>query len=201
MNRCHVLKRFEKQRFADLHLSSFHGVFLSSIGKNFLETYYKAVLRSAETIAIHVTNEKGEVQGFCTGCIRSKGYHKRLVYHNLPAFVVQGFKVCIRKPADLWRLYRNLEKICDCNDDGHYAELISLVVLPQYHCMGLGHELVTAFEQEAKRRACTTVALTTDYYHNDEVIAFYRHCGYRVLCEFETYPRRKMYKFVKDLES
>lgn len=199
MNSCHVLKRFEKQRFADLHLSSFHGFFLSSIGKNFLVTYYKAVLRSNETIAVQVTNEAGEVQGFCTGCIKSKGYHKRIVYHNLIAFITQGLRVFFRKPADLWRLYRNLDKIYDCNDDGHYAEIISLGVLPEYHGMGLGRELVTAFEQEAKRRACTKVALTTDYYHNDEVIAFYRHCGYDVFCEFETYPNRKMYKFMKDL--
>jgi GNAT superfamily N-acetyltransferase len=67
--------------------------------------------------------------------------------------------------------------------------------------VGVGRALAKSFEDEAKKRGCKRICLTTDYYDNDEVIAFYFHSGYKIFYEFVTYPHRRMYKLIKELEA
>ena len=192
-------KTSESAILTQIHLAAFKDFFLTTLGKKFLNTYYNACLKSAESISICAIDESNQIVGFSIGCIQAKGYHKRLIKQNLLQFLLQGIVILFSKPGALWRLAKNMEKNKITIDDGHYAELLSIAVSPKAKGFGIGKELIAQFELEAKVKGCLKVALTTDFYNNDDVIAFYKKSGYEVFYEFTTYPKRRMYKLIKNL--
>lgn len=187
-------------KIAAIHLSAFPGFFLTTLGQKFLETYYKASLKSKESLAICATNDYGQITGFSIGCIHSRGYHKRLIKQNLLSFLSQGISLLFSNPKALFRLLNNFDKNTTQSDDGEYAELLSIGVTSEMKGNGIGKELIRKFEEAAANRGCKKIALTTDYYNNDAVVAFYKKSGYDVFYEFTTYPNRKMYKLIKNLD-
>lgn len=79
------------------------------------------------------------------------------------------------------------------------ATLMSLGVLPEVQCKGIGKELVKAFLNEAARRSLRQVDLTTDSEENDEVNQFYRNLGFNGERNFETPEGRSMTEYVIEL--
>jgi len=193
------VKKSEYKILADIHIEAFKDFFLTSLGKSFLRTYYKASLKSAESIAICAVDDENKIIGFIIGCIQSKGYHKRLMKQNLLMFLYEGFVIALKKPKALFRLANNLDKTAIITDDGNYAELLSIGVSPESKGAGIGKEMIKRFEEEAKSRRCLTIALTTDYENNETVLEFYKRNGYQIFYVFTSYPNRKMYKLIKDL--
>lgn len=198
-----ILRTIDKKEYkiiASLHLNAFSDFFLTSLGKSFLCTYYKASLRSSESLSICAIGNEGHIQGFGIGCVKSRGYHKRLLFNNLPGFIFQGF-ILLFRPRSIFRLLKNLEKISNNNDDGNYAELLSIGVSPSLKGLGLGKNLLSSFEDEARKRGCKKIALTTDFFNNQNVLSFYEKSGYEIFSEFTTYPNRRMYKLIKDISN
>lgn len=189
----------ESKSLADIHIESFKYFFLTSLGAQFLDTYYKSCIKSNESIAICAIDENEKMIGFTVGCLHSKGFHKRLIQQNLLAFVLQGLLIFFSKPKSIVRLFSNLGKNTDKSDNGHYAELLSIGVLPDYNGQGIGKELIKRFEEVAMNSGCSEIALTTDFYGNSKVLEFYKTTGYKTYCEFITYPKRRMYKLKKKL--
>ncbi len=197
-----IIREIHKNEYKELsyiHLESFKDFFLSNLGKSFLYAYYRACLNSQETIAFCSINSQNELQGFCVGCTESKGFHKRLLIKNIFVFLFQGIIILFTKPKAILRLAKNLDKKTDKKDNGLYAELLSIGVSSSIKGTGVGKELIKRFEEEAKERLCKKIALTTDYYSNENVISFYEKMGYKVFYEFTTYPNRRMYKLIKEL--
>lgn len=195
-----VVKISESKKIAAIHLESFKDFFLSSLGERFLNTYYKSCLKSVESIAICAIDENENLVGFSIGCQRAKGFHKRLIRQNLTAFALQGIIILFSNPKAIIRLGNNLGKNSDEKDDGNYAELLSIGVLPKHNGQGVGKELIKRFEEEAIIGGCAEIALTTDFNKNDKVLEFYKSAGYKIYYEFITYPDRKMYKLKKNLK-
>jgi len=190
----------ESKKISEIHLQSFKDFFLSSLGLRFLNVYYKSCLKSNESIAICAVDENDDLIGFSVGCMHSKGFHKRLIKQNFISFMIQGVVILISKPKAIIRLASNLGKNADKNDDGNYAELLSIGVLPSSNGQGVGKELIKIFEEEAIIRGCADLALTTDFNENNKVLMFYKSTGYEIYNEFITYPNRKMYKLKKNLK-
>ena len=190
----------ESKELATIHLETFKGFFLTLLGLKFLNTYYKACIKSNESIVICATDEYENIIGFSVGCTHSKGYHKRLIKQNIVPFMVQAIIILFSNPAAIIRLGKNLGKNSDKKDNGNYAELLSIGVLPTHNGQGIGKELIKMFEAEAVDNGCTEIALTTDFYDNDRVLKFYKNTGYEILYKFITYPNRKMYKLIKNLK-
>lgn len=195
-----TVKISESRILADIHMESFKGFFLTSLGTHFLVTYYKSCIKSIESIAICAIDENENMIGFSVGCIHSKGFQKRLIKQNLGAFILQGIIIFFSKPLAIKRLFNNIGKITDKNDNGNYAELLSIGVLPTHNGQGIGNELMKRFEEEALNKGCSEIALTTDYYGNSKVLQFYESKGYEIYYEFITYPKRKMYKLKKKIK-
>lgn len=195
-----TVKISESKILAEIHMESFKGFFLTSLGTHFLVTYYKSCIKSNESIAICAIDENENIIGFSVGCIHSKGFHKRLIKQNLGAFILQGIIIFFSKPLSMKRLFNNIGKITDKNDSGNYSELLSIGVLPTHNGQGIGNELMKRFEEEALNKGCSEIALTTDYYGNSKVLQFYESKGYEIYYEFITYPKRKMYKLKKKIK-
>jgi ribosomal protein S18 acetylase RimI-like enzyme len=193
------LYEYEYGKVADLHSKAFSDFFLTSLGVGFLRVYYKASLKSNESLALCAIDENGDIQGFCIGCILSKGYHMRLIMKNLFMFSGVAVRIVFTNPGSLIRLYKNLNKQSDPRDMGDYSELLSIAVSPSYEGSGVGKNLIKNFEEVAKTRNCKRIALTTDYFNNQKVLTFYKKSGYEVYYEFISYPNRKMIKLIKYL--
>lgn len=196
-----TVKISESKKLADIHIESFKGFFLTSLGAHFLDTYYKSCIKWNESIAICAVDENEKLIGFSVGCLHSKGFHKKLIKQNLVAFMFQGLIILFSKPKAIIHLVNNLGKKTDEKDDGNYAELLSIGVLPSYNGQGIGKELIKRFEEEAMNRGCSEIALTTDFYGNSKVLEFYKSTGYNIYFEFITYPKRRMYKLKKKLDN
>lgn len=182
-----------------VHERAFPRFFLTSLGKGFLVTYYKAVLRSEKAIAICAVDEYENIIGFASGCIESLNFHRNLFNSNRLSFLLSVVKSALGKPSVFYRLARNLEKNANSHDDNDYAELLSIAVLPESKGSGIGKKLLESFEAEAKRRGGKKLALTTDFEKNDAVVNFYQNCGYTIFYDFVTYPKRRMFKMIKTL--
>ncbi len=189
----------EYESLAKLHLKAFDDFFLTTLGYVFLKTYYSSALKSNDSIAVCAVNDNNEIVGFSIGCLKSKGFHKKLILNNFVKFSFQALKILLTKPKAIIHLLNNLEKESNQNDDGNYSELLSIAVSPDCKGLGIGKELIKAFEAQAILKGSKKIALTTDFNLNDDVIAFYRKRGYNVFYEFITYPNRKMYKLIKQV--
>lgn len=194
-----TLKPSEYRVLSVIHELAFGQFFLTSLGMRFLETYYKACLKSNDSIAVCAVNDNNKIIGFATGSVKAKAYHKKLFLRNLHSFAFRGFVLAITQPASLIRLVMNFEKQANPIDDRNYSELLSIAVLPELKGSGTAKNLLKYFEKEALIRGANRVALTTDYDDNGRVVSFYKKNAYHIYYDFITYPNRRMYKMVKDL--
>jgi ribosomal protein S18 acetylase RimI-like enzyme len=194
------INKNEYRTISAVHLRAFKNFFLTSLGINFLNIYYRCCIKNKEIVALCAVDENDKIVGFCIGCSVSKGFHKRLMKQNFVSFLIQGVILLFTKPMSLARLIGNLEKNTNKDkDDGNYAELLSIAVDPDFKRHRLGKSLLKSFEEELKLKNCKKIVLTTDKYNNNDVISFYMKNNYTVFYEFTAYPDREMYKLIKEI--
>lgn len=194
------VKHDEYKDLASIHKKAFPNFFLTTLGDNFLKDYYKASLASINSISIGAVDDNGSIVGFAVGSLKSKGYHKNLLFENFYLFTTRAIILILTKPLAIIRLIKNLDKNKASEDDGNYSELLSIGISPELKGLGIGKELLFSFEKEVKKRGGEKVALTTDLENNERVISFYEKCGYKRFYSFTTFPSRKMYKMIKSLD-
>jgi ribosomal protein S18 acetylase RimI-like enzyme len=199
MHRVETITKKEIDSLADCHVKAFPNFFLTSLGVGFLKTYYRSCLSNSDTIALCIKDGSDKVIGFATGTTKSSGYHASVLKSNLFPFLISTLLVVLKCPICLYRLVRNLRKKSSLEDNGEYAELLSIAVMPEYIGKGLGILLLKAFEQENKSRGIRFISLTTDRDQNESVIAFYQRNGYTTSATFKTYPDRYMLRMMKEI--
>ena len=189
----------ESNKIAEIHLNSFKGFFLTTLGFSFLKAYYRTCAKSSDAISIcAIDKHTGLLLGFSVGCYISKGFNKKLIISNIGVYFYQTIVLLITKPSALVRLFKNLGKGKNIvYDDGNYAELLSIGVLLDKNGLGIGKNLLVEFENEVKKKGLNKITLTTDAEENDDVLKFYEKSGYKVFYDFVTYPNRKMFKLIK----
>lgn len=182
-----------------IHIDAFQGFFLTSLGPKFLSFYYSCFVRSNETITV-VAEENGVVYGFAASTKMCKSFNSRLIKNNLLPFCLLSLKLLFNNPTALLRLIRNLtKKGKGLDDEEDYAELYSIGVCEDAQGQGVGKEMLLSSEEHMKEEGVSRLSLTTDYYHNEQAIAFYHSMGYKIMYEFIAYPNRKMYRLIKNL--
>lgn len=182
-----------------IHQSAFDGFFLTSLGSRFLTFYYKAFVKSEDSVVLCAIEDE-VVLGFSAATKQCKGFNSKLIKKNLLSFFGISIKILITQPSALVRLAKNLTKKSEeVEDNEEYAELYSIGVYSDAHGKGIGKKLLNATETKLKEDGVEKVSLTTDYYNNESAVAFYHSMGYSTLYEFVTYPKRKMYRLIKTL--
>lgn len=187
-------------QIAEIHLKSFPNFFLTSLGYSFLKTYYKSCSKCKEAISVcAIDNETKKILGFAVGCLNSKGFNKKLIYSSFGEYFYQLLMLLFKRPLAIIRLFKNLRKGKNLSDNGNYAELLSIGVLPDQSGLGIGQNLLNKFEDKVKEKGIKTITLTTDLDSNDNVIKFYKKSGYKIYYSFVTYPQRNMLKLLKKI--
>jgi len=192
----------DAKELALLHLQIFDNFFMSSLGLGFLKSYYKTALKYSKTICLVSIDDDDNIQGFVLGRVQAKGYLKRLLIRGLPDFLMQGVVLIFTNPKALLRLAKNLEKKdrkSDFNDKQDYSEIGLIGVKPELKGRGIGYQLLTVFEKEAKEQGAKKLSLTTDYYNNEHTLKVYKAWGFEIYYDFISYPNRRMYRLIKDI--
>lgn len=197
MNELRNLLEKDLTSIVNIHKDSFAGFFLTTLGDSFLRTYYGSVIKSSRAISIGYFDESNKLKGFAVGNLVSKGFHKDLLKNNMISFGFEALKIILTNPKSIIRLSKNMDKNNNPQDDGLYAELLSIGVSSEAKGEGIGKKLIEAFEEEVYSRNGKVISLTTDFDKNEYALGFYRKRGYEIFYEFTAFPNRRMYKLIK----
>ncbi|MBV5340357.1 MAG: GNAT family N-acetyltransferase [Deltaproteobacteria bacterium] len=178
-----------------VHLSSFSGFFLSSLGPKFLALFYSGIISAPEGIAFVYQNEQGTPAGFVAGSSNPGGFYSRLLKQSWFKFAMAAVMPVLRKPSVILRVARAVFHPAANPVGRDVAGLFSIGVLPELQGSGAGKKLVQAFLDEVRRRGCKRVFLTTDCDHNDAVNAFYKKLGFSIERQFVTPEGRRMNEY------
>ena len=197
------IKKIDKEdlpKVVEVHKDSFKGFFLTELGDHFLTVYYDCVRKDDRGLLIGLY-EESQLCGFFAATILFKGFNKHLIKRNFFRFSLIGLRLLFTQMPSLVRLFKNFTKTSqDMEDNGEYAELLSIGVSVNKQGQGIGKKLLMQFENEMRLKGCSSLSLTTDYYDNEKAIQFYKGMGYTVYYDFTTYPNRKMYRMIKNLD-
>lgn len=183
-----------------IHQSAFADFFLTSLGRRFLKLYYSTFIKSDDGV-VYCAEKEGLIAGFAACSYVSRGFNTKLIKNNIFGFALESLVLLFTKPKAILRLIKNLNKedrSRAIKDDGTYAELYSIAVSPSCQGGGIGKYLLTVTESDVKEHNYR-ISLTTDYYNNEKTIGFYHSLGYANYYEFTTYPDRKMWRMMKEL--
>lgn len=187
------------ERIVDIHCSAFKGFFLTELGEGFLHLYYSSYFKEDSAVLL-VAEQNGVVVGFSSATSLSAGFNTRLVKRNFLKYALRGCIVALTRPKALVNLSKNWShRDSSVEDNGNYAELMSIAVHPKAQGWGVGKFLLFKTEEELKILKADKLSLTTDYYNNDKTIGFYKSQGFEEFYIFFAYPDRKMYRFIKEL--
>ncbi len=182
-------------RVVEVHLQSFPEFFLSTLGPRFLSLYYRGVVDAPEGIAFVSLNETGSPAGFVAGTSNPRGFYKRLLKRDWLKFSFASVSTLLRNPRAVRRVARGLLHPGKNPVGDDVAGLFSIGVLPELQGTGAGKKLVHAFLEEARKRGCSKVFLTTDRDDNESVNQFYEKLGFAVGREFTTQEGRNMNEY------
>ncbi len=179
----------------EIHYSRFSNFFLTTLGKKFLKTFYKAFLKEPGILIVLLDN--GCIKGFAAGSRSNQNFFKKLLKNNFFGFIYSGIQIIFTNPKALKRIFSNTKKSEEIALE--YSELLSIATV--LNKKGYGKVLLDSFEKEValKNEESLSLSLTTDYDNNDKAVKFYKDCGYEVLEIFESYQKRKMYRFIKNI--
>ncbi len=182
-----------------IHVCAFPDFFLTSLGEDFLEFYYSKFLKSRDSVFL-CAEEDNKLLGFSAAAIQSKGFNTRLLKKSPIGFFWISLKLAFKSPLSLIRLVRNLTKKSDTIEDPKdYAELYSIGVQTESQGKGIGKQLLSYSEYRLKEHGAKRLSLTTDFFHNESTLFFYKKYGFNVYYEFTSYPNRRMYRLIKQI--
>ena len=193
------ISRNEIFKVSTIHQQAFESFFLTQLGSSFLDLYYTALQNNSYGILLGLFDDNNNLLAFAASTQKAVGFHLQIIKENIAQFGVIGLKLFFTRPAALIRLLKNITKKSTPNDNGEYAELLSIGVAINHQRNGYGQQLILKTEEILRQKGCTRISLTTDSVDNLKAIAFYKNLGYRVLSKFITYPNREMLRLIKPL--
>lgn len=184
-------------RIAEIHLKSFEGFFLTSLGKSFLNKFYFSIIKNNQSIVIGIF-EDNEIIGFAVGAKVKKGFYKSLLREDYISLLLSASNRLFKSPYKIIKLLRSFFSTETINKEYlNYASLLSICVIPEKKGQKLGKLLLEAFELEASKYN-NGISLTTDKYYNDHVNNFYLSNNYILDSEFSQ-GSRVMNFYIKKL--
>jgi GNAT superfamily N-acetyltransferase len=179
-----------------LHLNSFNGFFLTSLGKPFLIVFYKSILLSDNGICIGAFSEK-KLIGFAIGTKNNTGFYMSLIKKNFLLMTYKALPKLIFNPSNIKRLIVSLSNAGQPTFK-NIPSLLSICVAPNQTSKGVGKRLLLAYENQVKNQGFKEIILTTDFHDNDKVNMFYLNNNY-VCAQFVFQGNRKMNLYHKKL--
>jgi ribosomal protein S18 acetylase RimI-like enzyme len=182
-----------------VHMASFPGFFLTSLGPQFLRVLYSEILRSPNCEAFVGRHVHGTVCGFVVGVTNQTVLYARLARKKWWAFALCVVRPAVRRPGIMLRLLRAFRRPAWSRAAAAEALLMSIGVAPDWAGHGVGRQLVEVFLDAMRRRGVPAVSLITDRDGNDRINRFYQSLGFRVARTHVSPEGRWMNEYLKDL--
>ncbi|MCX8484527.1 MAG: GNAT family N-acetyltransferase [Bacteroidia bacterium] len=182
-----------------IHLKAFPGFFLTKLGNEVLEVFYKSLLKSKGTIFYGVKNE-GELVGFLVASLEPKGLYTKLFFKNIVRFALPLFFSFLKNLNFLKRMIISVMSSNKVSISQSYpTSLLSICVSPSNAGKGVGKFLLNRLEKELILQNQSGYYLTTDAENNIATNRFYLSCGFKL---YDTYSQgsRRMNLYVKELK-
>jgi ribosomal protein S18 acetylase RimI-like enzyme len=191
---------FHLDAIVQIHLASFEGFFLESMGKRFLKELYRGFLVEPSGLCL-VAIDRKDVVGFVVGTTQPEGFFRRLLRRRWLAFVSAGTTSLILHPIPVGKKFLSaLRYRGERPADVPNATLLSSIgVVPSGMGRGIGKILITSFCERAQLSGASTVFLTTDRDENDAVNQFYISNGFKLHRSFLRERGRWMNLYVRSL--
>jgi GNAT superfamily N-acetyltransferase len=176
-----------------IHLSAFHGFFLSDLGRSFLSIFYASVVEDSSGVAL-VARVAEQIQGFMVGTTQPSGFYRRIFSRKGYRFAFAAMIPALRNPRIILRLLRSFQRTTEYRIPGA-ALALSLGVAPAAQGKAIGYSLVSAFLNECRQIGAQCVYLTTDQLNNDRANRLYLKIGFELSRTYVTPEGRLMNEY------
>lgn len=179
---------------ARLHIAGQTGTYLTSLGPGVLEVFYRTLPDSPAGfgfVALADDAEASQTIGFLSATTSVGALLLEMGTRRLGQLLPPLLASFVRRPALAVRsvqtaLYPLLAHASEGN--GPAAELLSIMVEPDYRSQGAGAALMQAFLGECRNRKLTQVTVTVDA-ANAGALRFYARHGFAHVRRFTLYGR------------
>ncbi|WP_316840670.1 GNAT family N-acetyltransferase [Pedobacter gandavensis] len=190
MNKLVEIKKLNEDHIKEvthLHDNSFKGFFLTSLGKSFLEVFYKGILGHEHGFGLGAFHGE-ELVGFAIGTNNNTGFYRAILKKNSLKMLLASFPNLIVNPSSVKRIILSLLSFKN-TEYSDIPVLLSICVSGNKEAKGIGKKLLGAFENEIKVAGNSQLILTTDAKDNDYVNQFYGRNGYILVQSFLQHKR------------
>lgn len=190
-------------KIVDVHIKSFEGFFLTTLGRRFLTLLYKGFLETESGI-LRVSCIEQRIYGFSAGSTLPDTFFSELRQRHWFKFFIAALPSLISNPIVV---FKKLFHAIFYKGDGiemlpNAALLSSLAVDPNYSGKAVGSALLADFEEQVRQKGgLEYVYLTTDKNSNERVIGFYTKADYVQESQFSQSGKRIMLRFVKKISN
>lgn len=187
----------DANQLSTIHIKSFEGFFLTSLGRSFLTEFYDGILSHKEGVGVGLEID-GVISGFAIGTIYEEGFYKRLIIKKGIRLLLRAVLPLVSRPKRIFQLLTNLRggsRQVFLNS----GTLLSICIDPEAQEKGLGKLIIAKFEKSMFESGCSGISLTTDADDNDKVNLFYKSQGYEHMETFAAAGDRKMNLYYKKL--
>lgn len=174
------LNRQQIAGLAGLHRRVMHSL-LSDLGLPMVERYYQIACADSSVVGVSALDAEGISRGWAVGSSNPNLLNGRL-REARAWFVIHMMRILITRPATLLQALVSARASSMPMKRGA-VELTYIGVDEAARGRGLGHELLRAFLDEARRRGFTSVELSVEA-GNLSAIALYTGAGFQIVSSF-----------------
>ncbi len=178
-----------------IHMDTFHGFFLTFMGKGFLKTMYSSYCKHAKSGLLVAMDEEDRIMGFLAWSGELSELYKFMIKRKLFSFALHSLGAFFRKPKIFIRLIRAFLKPGESKRAESYVELASIGVLPDAKRSGIGSMLIDRLKENVDFSVYEYITLETDAVDNEGANRFYQKNGFVLARTFETSEGRKMNEY------
>lgn len=160
----------------NLHMQIFSNNFTGTIGRRFLEFYFKRILFLPDGV-IFVCKSKEKNVGFVAGLASKKGFYN-LKFIILGIFVTI-WQLIVRPPIFILIL-RHIKRMFTFSNDDYDAELLSIAVQNEFRKQGIARKLVYELERFFQSKNVAVYEVFTDMEQGQGYL-FYEKLGFRLI--------------------
>jgi ribosomal protein S18 acetylase RimI-like enzyme len=170
---------------ARLHATQIDEGFLSRLGPRFLAHLYRRIARSPSSFLL-VAECDGTMAGFVAGATDVGALYKQFLIRD-------GLAASLTSTPQLLRAWRRaLETLKHGTsppgtDARAAAELLAIVVDPEFRGKGVGDTLVSSFLRVTRRRGADVARVVVGR-DNRRAVTLYERSGFRLVEHFEMHP-------------
>lgn len=126
---------------ARIHRASIQTGFLTTLGQEFTEQMYAAILSSSAAFGLGVRDEYGELVGFVTCAESTRTLYRHSLLHHGMSLVTPLLQYLFR-PRTIRQLWETLRYPVAVGPHLPEAEILSIAVSPTARSHGVGHVLI-----------------------------------------------------------